>query len=96
MMYKASVKLKKDGYLIFSNNYYPGWKVYVDNKIADIEKAFGMYMGVKIHKGINNVIFKYAPENLKFYVLLNYIVIGFLFIFGFLSIYLLLTRRKQD
>jgi len=92
-LYKTHVNLKKDGYLIFSNNFYPGWKVYVNNKMDKIEKCFGIYMGVKIKKGIHNIIFKYSPLHLRLFLLLNFIIVALLLSLGILCIYLLYSKK---
>lgn len=73
--YKVNATIDEDGYFIFSNNFYPGWKVYVDNKSAELEKCFGIYMGVKLAKGTHDLIFKYHPLNIELYMILFYFIV---------------------
>jgi len=72
---RVSATIDEDGYFIFSNNFYPGWKVYVDNKTAELEKCFGIYMGVKLTKGTHDLIFKYHPNNMGLYMFLFYVIV---------------------
>ncbi len=78
--FKISANIEKDGYFIFSNNYYPGWTVYVDNRTAVIEKCFDIFMGVKVTKGQHEVTFKYSPTHLRDYIML-YGVMAFALLF---------------
>jgi hypothetical protein len=93
-MFKIDAGVEDDGYFIFSNNYYPGWNVYVDNKISTIEKCFGLYMGVKLTKGRHEVIFKYVPTNLYIYMLLFGVISAAMLFFG--TGYLILVIRKNN
>lgn len=92
-IYNISVNSSENGYLIFSNNYFNGWSVYIDNKQANIEKAFDLFMCVKIPKGYHNVIFSYYPHNLKFYIFLFYFCIFLLL--GQIIIYFYLNLKKK-
>lgn len=55
----------RGGLLVLSDLYYPGWKVKVNGKQAEIIKTFGVLRGVVLKPGKNNVIFYYRP--LSFY-----------------------------
>jgi len=73
--YKIDVKTPKSGYFIFSNNFYNGWRVFIDNQAANIEKCFDIYMGVKIDSGNHTVIFKYYPEKFYIYTIIYYFIL---------------------
>ncbi|MCX7698394.1 MAG: YfhO family protein [Candidatus Goldbacteria bacterium] len=92
-IYNITVNSGEDGYFIFSNNYYDGWNVYIDNKQAKIEKAFDLFMCVKLPKGYHNVIFSYYPKNLKFYIFLFYFIIFVLI--GQIIIYMYFKFEKN-
>ena len=51
----------EDGFVIFSENYYPGWLVYVDDKKEKVIEIEGIIQGVAIAKGRHKVIFKFKP-----------------------------------
>jgi hypothetical protein len=91
-MYKVDVSIEKPGYFIFSNNFYPGWRAYIDNKSAVIERCFGIFMGIFVTPGVHDVTFKYTPTNLKFYFILFFTAI-LLFIF-FAAAWLLSQNRS--
>ena len=49
------------GYIIFMDNWSPGWEVSVNGIKKKIELVLGSYKAVKIKNGINKIIFKYKP-----------------------------------
>jgi len=49
------------GYLSFIDNWAQGWKVFVDEKEADIELLFGTFKSVRLTPGQHNVRFSYQP-----------------------------------
>lgn len=50
-----------DGFLILSDTYYPGWKVYIDSQEKRIYKADYAFRGVLIKKGKHKIEFVYSP-----------------------------------
>ncbi|MCK9614376.1 MAG: YfhO family protein [Candidatus Omnitrophica bacterium] len=59
---KIDIKTDKAGFLVFSENFYPGWSVYVDGQKRELLKAWGLIQAVAIDKGKHTVIFKYQPN----------------------------------
>ncbi|MFA4880072.1 MAG: YfhO family protein [Candidatus Doudnabacteria bacterium] len=57
--------LTHNGFLIFSDLYYPGWQVYIDGKKDKIYRANYLARGVALTQGKHNVIFKFEPKNVK-------------------------------
>lgn len=55
-----------DGFLIFSDTYYPGWHAYIDGKETEIYKTNGIFKGIYISKGKHDILFKFVPKN--FYI----------------------------
>jgi membrane protein YfhO len=53
------------GYLVLTDTYYPGWKVYVDGKEENIDKILEVFRAVKIDKNTKEVIFSYEPNSFK-------------------------------
>jgi hypothetical protein len=58
---EMEVVLNKEGFLVFSENYYPGWSVYVDGKKIKLLKAWDLVQAVAIKNGYHKVAFKYKP-----------------------------------
>jgi hypothetical protein len=50
-----------EGYLSFIDNWDRGWKVFVDEKEADIEPLFGTFKSVRLAPGPHQVRFCYLP-----------------------------------
>lgn len=51
--------------LFLSDNYYPGWKAYIDNKETKIYRANYTFRSVYLPKGKHAVILKYDPMSFK-------------------------------
>lgn len=50
-----------EGYLSFIDNWGQGWKVFVDEKEAEMELLFGTFKSVRITPGLHRVRFCYQP-----------------------------------
>jgi uncharacterized membrane protein YfhO len=57
------VSAPREGILVVSDSYYPGWKVFVDGKEARILKANYAFRAVKVPAGRHKVRFVYLPES---------------------------------
>ena len=53
---------EKEGYLVFSENYYSGWTVYVNGQEKDIMLVEDIVQAVKLDKGKHKVVFRFKPE----------------------------------
>ncbi len=51
--------------LFLSDNYYPGWKAYVDNKETKIYRANYTFRSIYLPSGNHSVAFKYNPLSFK-------------------------------
>jgi len=51
-----------NGYFSFIDNWCPGWKVFVDDKVADMELLFGTFKSVGLSIGHHRVRFCYQPR----------------------------------
>jgi hypothetical protein len=54
----------KDGYVVFSENYYPGWHAYVNGREKGIVGIDGVLQAVPIEKGSHRVSFIYKPYSM--------------------------------
>lgn len=59
------VDMKDRGMLVLSDNYYPGWKVFIDGKEDTIYRANYTLRGVFLEKGVHEVYFAYGPLPFK-------------------------------
>lgn len=53
---------EKDGVLVLSENFYPGWKAYIDGKRTEIYPANVLFRGVDLPKGAHKIRFVYEPR----------------------------------
>lgn len=56
---------KQAGYLVLSDNYYPGWQAYIDGKRAHIFRADYVLRAVFLEPGKHTIEFIYSPFPLK-------------------------------
>ena len=57
------VTAARDGYLVLTDAYYPGWVATVDGQPANIERADILFRSVKIPAGQHRVEFRYQPQS---------------------------------
>ncbi|MFA4967307.1 MAG: YfhO family protein, partial [Candidatus Margulisiibacteriota bacterium] len=91
MMIKVEVRSKNGGKLILSDNYYPGWKAYLDGKEAPIERSEYLFRAVKVPEGAHKVSFVYDPLSVKIGAAISLLTLCFLA--G--SAIMLYARRKN-
>lgn len=60
-----SLKNPKDGFLVLSDCYYPGWKAYIDGKQDKVLVANYAFRAVRVSAGSHIVEFKYSPSSFK-------------------------------
>ncbi len=68
---KIKADLGSDGILVITDNYYPGWRVYVDGEEDRIYRVNGLVRGVFLEKGVHDVIFKYQPMSFRIGALIS-------------------------
>jgi hypothetical protein len=86
---RIKAKTDRDGYLVLSDQVYPGWHAYVDSKQTEIFVANGFTRAVSLPRGEHLVEFKYQPESLTLGCILASLA-------GMLALYLLLKERKSE
>ncbi len=59
---EAEVMAYADGFVVFSENYYPGWRAFVDGKEKNIIKVMDILQAVAVYKGYHKVVFIYKPR----------------------------------
>ena len=80
-----------DGFLILADQYYPGWKAYVDGTETKVLRANEILRGVTVPAGKHTVTFRYEPAYLIPAMILSLIAFT-----GFLIIGLLGLRKEDE
>lgn len=62
----ANISLDKSGFLNFGQNYFPGWKAFIDGKETEVHVVNGLIQGVFVPEGEHSVKFEYIPK--QFYL----------------------------
>ncbi len=73
-----SVSNSCDGYLVFSEPFYPGWQVYVDEELAPIFQANYAFSAVFLRAGEHKVKRCYRPNSLLYGLLSSLVFCGLL------------------
>lgn len=77
---QVRIKARGPGFLLLSDYYYPGWKVFVDGREKCLIKADYLFRAVQIGEGEHNIEFAYRP--LSFIIGLGLSCITFVFLVG--------------
>ena len=78
------INTKNDGFLVFADSYYPGWKAYVDNKKVKILAANINQKSIWVEKGVHKIKITYESSSLKLGIIVSSIT--YLIIVGTLLI----------
>ncbi|MFB0538129.1 MAG: YfhO family protein, partial [Anaerolineae bacterium] len=62
---EIEITLDRDGYLVLSDTYYPGWRAYVDGEEKEILRANYAFRAVPLESGQHTVLFQYDPLSFK-------------------------------
>ena len=60
---KMSLDAPREGWLVLSDLWYPGWKAEVDGQRTAIFRANYLFRAIKIPAGEHTVIWKYSPAS---------------------------------
>jgi hypothetical protein len=55
----------RDGQVRLTDSYYPGWRVWVDGKPAEIERVEGAFRGVRVTAGKHRIEMRYEPGSYR-------------------------------
>jgi len=61
--FTASVILDRDGYVVLSDTYYPGWRTFVDGRPQPILRADYNFRAVAVPAGTHAILFEYTPPS---------------------------------
>lgn len=62
---EIDVNTNKNSFLMLTDNYYPGWKAYLDGKETKIYRANYTFRAVELPRGKHKIMFNYQPDSLK-------------------------------
>jgi len=65
------VIMETEGYLVVSDPYFPGWRVFVDGMPDEIKKANYAFRAVYLKKGEHHVEFRYRPPGIEIGLILS-------------------------
>lgn len=90
---EVEIKIRSDGggFLVLSDAYDPGWRVYVDGKRTALYQVNGAHRGVVIPTKTSQVIFRYEPASIKLGLVISLASLALTFLY-FLG--LNLTNRR--
>ena len=61
----VEAEIKKAGWLLLLDSYYPGWEATLDGKFTKIYRADGFFRAVRIPAGRHRIVFNYSPAFFK-------------------------------
>jgi uncharacterized membrane protein YfhO len=76
------VETDRNKLLVYLQNYYYGWKAFVDGKEYPVLKADGTFLSVEVPKGSHIIGFEYKPVLVTtgFYFSLFFLIISIVFL----------------
>jgi len=90
---KINADMTESGVLVLGDNYYPGWKVFVDGKEKELLKANFFLRGVFLGKGKHEVRFAYEPISFRIGLIIS--VLTFAGIIALICGKTYRTRKKR-
>jgi hypothetical protein len=85
--------LNADGFLVLSDTYYPGWKVFVDGREDRIYEADYLFRAVFLERGKHDVEFRYSPPSFGIGLAVSLVALAALT--GFAVAALVIHRRRR-
>lgn len=68
---RLKAESKSPGLLVISDNYYPGWKAYVNGKREEVLRANYTFRAVQIPKGNSDIEFIYESESIRWGIIIS-------------------------
>ncbi|MFH1485283.1 MAG: YfhO family protein, partial [Chloroflexota bacterium] len=61
----VEVEMPREGYLVLSDTYFPGWRAQVDGQEKPVLRADHVFRAVRLQEGKHTVTFRYSPDSFK-------------------------------
>jgi hypothetical protein len=90
---EVAVNDPSPGWLVVTDNYYPGWKVFVDSVEKPLLKAYTTFKAVYLESGAHRVVFKYSPPELPAAAVISF---GTLLAAALALIYYCLRMKRKN
>jgi len=84
----------KDGVVVFSEIYYPGWQAYLDGKAVQHGRADYILRAMNVPAGKHKIEFKFDPQSIHTTENIAYIALGLL-ILGAIGVIVIEVRKKK-
>lgn len=84
----AKVSADDSTFINYSQNYYPGWKAYVDGKETELYMVNGLIQGIKVPGGKHTVTFRFIPMSIIFGATISIVTI-------LLALLLIVKEKKR-
>lgn len=86
-----------DAHLVLMDEYYPGWKAYLDGKEALVSRSGAVFRSVSVPTGEHEILFRYEPASYRvgLYFALFAVTLSSL-LFGFAIICSRITLTKEE
>ena len=68
---RLQVQAGDPGYVLISQNYYPGWMAIVDGRPSPVYRANGWQPAIYVGPGAHSILFLYAPFSLLLALVLS-------------------------
>lgn len=85
----------KEGIVVFSEIYYPGWQAYLDGQAVDHGRADYILRAMKVPAGKHKVEFKFNPQSIHTTESIAYVALGLLFLGAIGVIVIEIRKRKK-
>lgn len=84
----------KDGVVVFSEIYYPGWQAYLDGKAVQHGRADYILRAMNVPAGKHKIEFKFDPQSIHTTENIAYVALGLL-ILGAIGVIVIEVRKKK-
>ena len=85
----AKVYSTADSFVNFSQNYYPGWKAYVNGKQVPVYMVNGLIQGIEVPEGDSVIEFKFHPTSIYIGGVISLIAL-------FAVVFIIIRERKKS
>lgn len=69
-----------NGLLVYSENWYPAWKAYIDDQKTDVYRTYVTLRSIYVPSGNHTIVFKYESDTLRAGIILFWIGLGVLIV----------------